>query len=213
MHPLVLEAVEPAFRRRIVTAVASRLIERHAVFSRLARKRMTGALAAPVSVMQHAPYRLSAEPRHGQRVHDDACDVCCHARFERPTHQFAVEQIKHDRQIQPALVRPPISDTGSPHLIACGRREVVSQQVEGDWQAMPNVRRHLEFGLVTRPMPCSRISRCTRALLAPEPDNFGTRRGQFHLLRRDRLHPRLRLACLRQRPWTELRKVWSINLN
>ena len=66
MHPLVLEAVEPAFRRRIVSAVASRLIQRHAVFSQLALKRMAGVLAAPVGVMQHARCGLSPEPRHGQ---------------------------------------------------------------------------------------------------------------------------------------------------
>lgn len=70
MHALILEAVEPAFGRRIVPTVSPATHRtRHAVFSEFVLKRMAGVLAAPVGVVQHARRWLSPEPRHRQCVY------------------------------------------------------------------------------------------------------------------------------------------------
>lgn len=43
------------------------------------------------------------KPGHGQ-------DIAGHARLERPAYDFPIEQIQHNRQIQPAFVGPQIGD-------------------------------------------------------------------------------------------------------
>ncbi len=67
MHPLILEAVEPALRRRVVPAVALPAHGAdHAVGSVLFLKGMTGVLAAPVGLVQQPGCRTFPEPGHGQ---------------------------------------------------------------------------------------------------------------------------------------------------
>ena len=114
MHPLVLEAVEPALRRGVIPAVALAAHRAdHAELGELVLKGMTGILASPVGVV-HQPRRwFPAEPRHGQRIRHD---VRRHAGFQRPAHHFAVEQVEHNGQIQPALVCPQVGDVGGPDL-------------------------------------------------------------------------------------------------
>lgn len=105
MHLLVLEAVEPTLGRRIVPAVTTaRHRAGHAVFNELVLKVFAGVLAASVGVVQHTRRGLSPEPCHRQRVR--RCQP--HARFERPAHHLAVEQVEHDGQVQPAFVRPQV---------------------------------------------------------------------------------------------------------
>lgn len=72
MHPLVLEAVEPALRRRVIPAVSlSAHRAGHAVFCELVLKGMAGVLAAPVGMMHQAHCRSLPEPSHGQRIRHD----------------------------------------------------------------------------------------------------------------------------------------------
>ena len=149
MHPLVLEAVEPALGRGVVPAVTLAAHRAgHAVFGQLVLKRMAGVLAAPVRVMQHPRAGLASEPRHGQRI---GHDVRRHARLERPAHHFAIEQIKDNGQIQPAFVRPQVGDVGGPDLVRRFGCEVPLQQVVRHRQAVLRVGRDLEFALVPRP--------------------------------------------------------------
>lgn len=55
MHPLVLEAVEPALGRGVVPAVTLAAHRAgHAIFGELALERLAGVLAAPVGMMQDA---------------------------------------------------------------------------------------------------------------------------------------------------------------
>jgi len=82
MHPLVLEAVEPAFRRSIVPAIS---FAAHgadpAVVLKLVLKGMAGIRAAPVGVRHQACGRSLAELGHGQRIRGD---VRRHVRLQRP---------------------------------------------------------------------------------------------------------------------------------
>lgn len=87
-----------------------------------------------------------ANPRHGQRI---GHDVRRHARLQRRTHHFTVEQAEHIRQIQPAFVSPQIG-VGYPELIGRVRREVTLQQVRRHRQVVLRVRRDLEMPLVLR---------------------------------------------------------------
>jgi len=140
MHPLVLEAVEPAFRRCVVPAVdlpAHRA--GHAVFLELVLEGVARILAAAVGMMQPR-CRSLPEPGHGQRIRGD---VRRHARFQGPAHDLAVEQVENDGQVEPAFVRPQIRDVRRPRLIRRTRREVAIQQVFRHRQAVFRVRRHL----------------------------------------------------------------------
>jgi hypothetical protein len=108
MHSLVLEAVEPALGRGVVPAVALAAHRTgHAVFGKLALKGMTGILAASIGVMQYARRRLSPEPRHGQRVRHD---IRRHARLQRPANDFTVDQVEHDRQVEPTFIGLRVGD-------------------------------------------------------------------------------------------------------
>ena len=80
-----------------------------------------GVLTAAVRVMHQARRRFPAEPRHGQRVDHD---VGCHSRLDRPADDFAIEQIEHDGQVQPAFVGPDVREIGRPRLV--GRRRARS---------------------------------------------------------------------------------------
>ena len=145
MDPLVFEAVEPALRRRVIPAVpfpAHRAS--HAVFLELALKGMTGVLASPVGVVQQPRRWFLAEPGHGQRGHD----VRRHARLERPADDFAVEQVEHDGQVEPAFIRPQISHVRRPDLIRRRRGKVSGEQVLRYRQTMLRVRRDLVAPLV-----------------------------------------------------------------
>ena len=85
---------------------------------------MAGVLATPVGVVQQPRRRFLAEPGHGQRIRHD---VCRHAWLERPANDFAVEQVEHDGQIQPTLIRPQVSDVRRP----CNTMKRKSRMVSG----------------------------------------------------------------------------------
>ncbi len=124
MHPFVLQAVEEAFCRRVVPAVSlSAHGADHAKLRELVLEDMTCVLTAPVRVMDQTRCRSSAKPCHRQRV---GHDVRSHPRLDRPAYDFPVEQIEHDRQVQPALLRPNVGQIGCPGLVRCRRLEAVS---------------------------------------------------------------------------------------
>ena len=87
---------------------------------------MAGVLAAPVRVVHQAWCWPPAEPGHGQCI---GRDVRRHARFQRPANDFAVKEIKHDGQVQPAFVSPQVGDVRRPDLIGCRRRKVSVEQI------------------------------------------------------------------------------------
>ena len=96
-HPFVLQTVEETLRRCIIPAIALATHRaNHAVFSKPVLKRMTRVLAAPVGVVDQPRRRLSAKPRHCQRINHD---VSRHSWLDRPADDLAVEQIEHHRQI------------------------------------------------------------------------------------------------------------------
>ena len=69
MHPLVLEAVEPTLRRRVIPAVPFPAHRAgHPEYLELVLKGMAGILAAPVGVMHQPRRRPLPEPSHGQRI-------------------------------------------------------------------------------------------------------------------------------------------------
>jgi len=109
---------------------------------------LAGVLATTIRVMHQPHCRFPPEPRHRQRVRHD---VRRHAGFQRPAHHFAVEQVEHDRQIEPAFIRPQIGDVGCPRLIWGGWREVQIQQVRGYRQVVLRVRRDFVPPFMPRP--------------------------------------------------------------
>ena len=106
---------------------------------------MAGVLAAPVGVVHQPRCRTLPEPGHGQRIR---YDVRRHARLLRPANNFAVEQIEHDGQVEPALMGPQVGDIRRPDLIGCRRHEVSGEQVLRHGQAVLRVRRDLGAPLV-----------------------------------------------------------------
>jgi PAS domain S-box-containing protein len=119
LQPLVLEAVEPALRRRIVPAVSFPAHRAgHAVRLELVLKGMAGILASPVGGVQQPRHRTLPEPRHGQRI---GHPVCRHARLQRPANDFTIEPIEYDGQVQPTLVCPEVGDVRRPDRIGCRR--------------------------------------------------------------------------------------------
>ena len=79
-----------------------------------------------VSVEQHPGFGPTAEARHRQRIKDQ---VGRHPRLDRPADHFAIEQIDHDGQIQPALGRGDVRDVARPHAIRGIRRKLAIQHV------------------------------------------------------------------------------------
>jgi hypothetical protein len=101
MISLVLETVKPALGRRVVPAISFATHRaRHAKFLELVLKGMAGVLAAAVRMMHNASVRSTAEPGHRQSVRHN---IGRHAQLERPADHIPIEQIRNDRQIQPAL--------------------------------------------------------------------------------------------------------------
>ena len=156
MHSLILEAVEPALRRRIVPAIPFPTHRAsHAVFLELVLKRMAGVLAAPVRMVHQTRRRAPAEPGHGQRV---CHNIRRHTRLKRPANNLAIEQIENDGQIPPAVVGPQVSDVRRPYLIRRSRRKVSVQQIGRYQHTVLRVRRYLENRLpigtaTSTPMP------------------------------------------------------------
>jgi hypothetical protein len=102
--PLVLEAIEPALGWGVVptVALAAHRAE-HAILGQLPLKGMAGVLATAIGMMDQAWGWFTAKARHAQRIDNE---IGAHPWLERPAHHFAVEQIKHDHQIQPAFIAP-----------------------------------------------------------------------------------------------------------
>ncbi len=135
MYPPVLEAVEPAFRRRVIPAVSLAAHRAdHAVHLELVLKVMAGVLATPVGVVHQSRCWTLAEPGDGQCI---GHDIRSHPRLERPAHNFAVEQVEHDGQVQPAFVSPQVGNVRRPGLVGGRRREVSAKQIVSNWQPFP----------------------------------------------------------------------------
>ena len=146
LHSFVLEAVEPAFGRRVVPAVAFPTHRADpTVFPELVLKGMAGVRAPPVGVMHQAWSRALSEP--GQ----DPCighDVCRHARFEGSAHDLSGEPIENDGQGEPAFIDPQGRDIRRPDLVRCRRGEVPVEPIGRYRQTVFGVRRDLGAPLV-----------------------------------------------------------------
>ena len=148
VNPLVLEAIEPVPRRRVIPTVAIPAQRaNHAVFLEFDLKGVAGVSIAPVRVVRQIRFRPPPEPGYRQRA---SHDVRGHARFERPTDNFPVDQIEHDRHIEPTFVLPQVSIVLCPDPIRCRWREVSCQKVVRHWQAVIRIRSDLITPLVPR---------------------------------------------------------------
>ena len=122
VNPLVLETVEPTLRRCVIPAIAFAAHRAgHAIFLELGLKRMAGVLTTAIGMMHDPRRRPPTKAGHRQRV---GRQIGRHARLDRPANHFAIEQIQHDRQIQPAFVGPQVRDIGSPDLVRRCWREM-----------------------------------------------------------------------------------------
>jgi hypothetical protein len=147
LYPLVLETVEPALGWRIIPAVAFPTHRADpTVFPELLLKDMAGVRAAAVGGVHQPRSRALPEPGQGQRIRDD---VRRHARLQRPANDFAVEQIEHDGQDEPAFIGPQVGYVRRPDLIRCRRGEVPVEPIGRYRQTVFGVRRDLGAPLVT----------------------------------------------------------------
>jgi hypothetical protein len=106
LHPLVLEAVEPAVGV-LSQQLPFRLIEQVMPYSWSLAWKAWRILAAPVGGVQQSRRRPLPEPGHGQRI---GHDIRGHAWLQGLAHDLAVEPVENDGQIQPAFVRPQIRE-------------------------------------------------------------------------------------------------------
>lgn len=143
MDALNLQAVEEAFRTRIVVAVAFRA---HAAAQLMGSdQRLVGhraVLAAAVAVHDHTGGLLASPQRHAQGIADQ---VGRHAFAHGPADHPPGIQINDHRQIQPAFFRVQVGDIAHPFLIRSRCREVLLEQVVRNGERVPGVGRGLEL--------------------------------------------------------------------
>ena len=115
VNPLALEAVEPVLRRRVIPTVSFPAHRAgHAVVLELGLKGVACVLTGPVRVVRPTRCWPQPEPGHRQSI---GHDISGNARFERPTDNFPIEQIEHNRQIELAFVRPQVTNIRCPNPI------------------------------------------------------------------------------------------------
>ena len=97
IHPLVLEAAEPAFRRRVIPTISTaRHRAGHAVLRQLCLEHVAGILAATIRVMHQRGRRPPPEPCHSQRIgHDVRCPDLIRCKWC----EIALQQVWRDRQV------------------------------------------------------------------------------------------------------------------
>jgi hypothetical protein len=148
VHPLVLEAVEPGLRWRIVPAAAFPAHRAsHAAGLELVLKVVTGVLAAPVGVVDQPQCRTLPETGHAQCI---GHDIRRHTRIQRQTLILSVAQVENDGQIQQDFIRLQVGDVRRPDLIWRHRREASSERILRHKQAMLRIRRDLVTPLAAR---------------------------------------------------------------
>src|SRR5579863_5275777 len=87
---------------------------------------LAGVLAAAVRVMQHGARRLAPLKRHPERVqHQPSFQPLA----QRPSDHPARKQVQHNRQVQPALKRPQISDVADPAAVGRAHGETPREQI------------------------------------------------------------------------------------
>jgi hypothetical protein len=64
-------------------------------------------LVAQVGVVHQSGCRALPEPGHGQRI---GHDIRRHARLQRPANDFTVDQVEHDRQVEPTFIGLRVGD-------------------------------------------------------------------------------------------------------
>ena len=123
MVSLVLETVKPAFGWSIIPTISFATHRTsHSKHVELVLKGMARILTATIRMMHDARFRSAAKPGHRQCVRHD---ICRHARLERPANDLSIEQIPHDRQIQPTFFfGPQIGNVRRPDLVRRGRRKI-----------------------------------------------------------------------------------------
>ena len=123
MVSLVLETVKPAFGRRVIPTISfATHPTSHSKRFELVLKGIAGVLTATIRMMHDARFRSAAKPGHRQCVRHD---ICRRAWLERPANDLSIEQIPHDRQIQPTFFfGPQIGNVRRPDLVRRGRRKI-----------------------------------------------------------------------------------------
>src|ERR1700741_1944103 len=193
MNPLVLEAVEPAFRWCVIPAIAfSAHRADHAVLAQFALKSLARILTATIRVTHQTRLRSSSEPRHRQGI---GCDIGRHLRLERPANHLPVKQIQNNCQVQPAFIRPKISDVRGPYLVRSCRRKLPRKKILRNGKIVQRIRRHFVAPLmacsnpVLSHQPLSALLARTEATQAQFTHHPRTAVGRLQLLV-DGLHQR-----------------------
>lgn len=92
VNPLVLQAVEEAFRRRVVPTISFAAHRAaHPVRGQLALEVVAGVLTASIRMMQRAGRGPAAEPRHRQRI---GHKLRRHARLDGAACHLPIEQVE-----------------------------------------------------------------------------------------------------------------------
>lgn len=146
----ILHAVEEAFRLRVAPAIPlAKHREDHSVSFESRLTGITRMLASPVGVVNQNRRSLLTKRRHRQ---SDDHDLSGDPRPYQPADNFPIEQVDRHGQVEPALVRPDVSQFRRPDLVRCRCGEVHVQQV---WRHRPIV---------------LRIRRCHVPTLLPGPN-------------------------------------------
>src|ERR1700690_1536767 len=136
--PLGLQAREEALHGRVVPHVAtSAHAARDTEFDEQCLELFTGVLATLIRVMQQLLGPATSPDRHDQRIGDQ---LRCHVLAHRPTHHASREQIQHDREVQPAFLRPDVREIRYPALVGRRRLELPIQQVRCNRMLRPHTR-------------------------------------------------------------------------
>ena len=129
---------------------------------------IAGILAATVRMMDESPLGLSCVDRHPQGSQNNAP---AHPAAHQPAHDATGIEIRHNGQIQPALMGGDIRNVGSPAPIGSIRREVLLQQVLRHRMAWITLRRDPKAPPGTSSKP--RQAHQTGDLMASDTDAVG----------------------------------------
>ena len=138
MHVFRFQRMEEAFHHGIVPAVpAPTHARRQAVFGEQCAVGGGGVLRPAVRMMHHAVRWSSVFHGHGEcRRGQFLSQAAPHSPGNDPTRV----EIKHDRQIEPALGGPDIRDVAGPHPVGCGHRKLTVEGVRHDRMPMRRIR-------------------------------------------------------------------------
>ena len=160
MHPLVLEAIEPTARRRVITAVSFTAHRSgHAIRLELVLKGMAGALVPPVGMVHQVRCRAFREPGHAD------------ARSDRS----GLSYLAHSTQVtsrvdgRDAWASPAWRNTCTGHRFAVARQRLGTRygiEFASNRQSAPTVRAGIPHQ--TRTYPIANSATTSPQTLAPQ---------------------------------------------